>query len=84
MKEAGVDDGHIVNICSMGGHRVLPGLYHFYNATKYAVSALTIGIRNELRAMGSHIRITQISPGLVETDFVERGSSAETAAKIYG
>ena len=84
MKECSIDDGHIVNISSMGGHRVQPGPYAFYQSTKYAVTALTIGIRNELRAMGSHIRVTQISPGLVETEFVERGSSAEIAANLYG
>ena len=83
MKESGVDDGHIVNMSSMSGHRVIPGPLHFYSATKYAVTALTIGIRNELRAMGSHIRVTQISPGLVETKFTERSHSAEYAAKFH-
>ncbi len=83
MKESGVDDGHIVNVSSMSGHRVLHGPMHFYTATKYAVTALTIGIRNELRAMGSHIRVTQISPGMVETEFTQRANSAEAAAEVH-
>ena len=34
MRETGVDDGHIINIGSMSGHRVIPGTLHFYTATK--------------------------------------------------
>ena len=33
-------------------------LNHFYSASKFAVSALVEGVRNELREMGSHIRIS--------------------------
>ena len=83
MKESGVDDGHIINVNSMNGHRVMPGTFYFYDATKFALTALTQGIRNELRAMGSHIRVTQISPGLVETEFLERAISADAAAQIF-
>ncbi|CDQ98089.1 unnamed protein product [Oncorhynchus mykiss] len=44
MKERNVDDGHIININSMGGHRMVPSAdEHFYCATKYAVTALTEG-----------------------------------------
>lgn len=43
----------------MGGHRVVPSAdEHFYCATKYAVTALTEGIRQELREANSHIRAT--------------------------
>lgn len=43
----------------MCGHRVItnPDL-HFYTATKYAVTALTEGLRQALRAENSHIRAT--------------------------
>ncbi|XP_047451158.1 dehydrogenase/reductase SDR family member 11-like [Mugil cephalus] len=70
MKERNVDDGHIININSMCGHRVAPNSdMHFYTASKYAVTALTEGLRQELREAKTHIRATSISPGLVETDF---------------
>ncbi len=54
-----------------------------YDATKFALTALNQGIRNELRAMGSHIRVTQISPGVVETEFIERATSKEAAAQVF-
>lgn len=44
---------------SMGGHRMVPSAdEHFYCATKYAVTALTEGIRQELREANTRIRAT--------------------------
>lgn len=44
---------------SMSGHRVVPSsAVHFYSATKYAVTALTEGLRQELREANTHIRAT--------------------------
>ncbi|XP_062408453.1 dehydrogenase/reductase SDR family member 11-like [Sardina pilchardus] len=86
MKERNVDDGHIININSMSGHRVAPDAScHFYCATKYAVTALTEGLRQELREAKSHIRATSISPGFVETEFEFRlhSEEPEKAAAIY-
>ncbi|XP_036393175.1 dehydrogenase/reductase SDR family member 11 isoform X1 [Megalops cyprinoides] len=86
MKERNVDDGHIININSMSGHRVVPsGDVHFYSATKYAVTALTEGLRQELREANTHIRATCISPGLVETEFAFRlyNNNPEKAAGTY-
>ncbi len=60
--------GHVVHISSMAGHRVPPS-GGVYSATKYAVRSLTEGLRKELRAVGSPIRVTSISPGVVETQF---------------
>ncbi|XP_039332467.1 dehydrogenase/reductase SDR family member 11 isoform X2 [Saimiri boliviensis] len=63
MKERNVDDGHIININSMSGHRVVPqSVTHFYSATKYAVTALTEGLRQELREAQTHIRATCLQP----------------------
>ncbi|XP_060124486.1 dehydrogenase/reductase SDR family member 11 isoform X1 [Zootoca vivipara] len=59
MKERSIDDGHIININSMNGHSVVPqSVVHFYSATKYAVTALTEGLRQELREAKTHIRAT--------------------------
>ncbi|XP_072044899.1 dehydrogenase/reductase SDR family member 11-like [Amphiura filiformis] len=72
MKERNVDDGHIINICSLSGHRIQSGSseIHMYAATKHAVKAITEGLRQELRQMKSNIRVGQISPGDVKTEFV--------------
>lgn len=48
-----------MSLFSMGGHRMVPSAdEHFYCATKYAVTALTEGIRQELREANTHIRAT--------------------------
>ncbi|CAI5693209.1 dehydrogenase/reductase SDR family member 11-like isoform X3 [Oreochromis aureus] len=86
MKERNVDDGHIININSLCGHKVIPFAdLHFYTATKYAVTALTEGLRQELRAENTHIRATSISPGLVATEFISRASTnnPDQVAGIY-
>lgn len=74
MRERGVDDGHLVIINSGAGHSVRVGRpdyadFNFYNATKFALTAITEGLRFELRLAKSKTRISQISPGLVETNF---------------
>ncbi|MCA9525896.1 MAG: SDR family NAD(P)-dependent oxidoreductase, partial [Myxococcales bacterium] len=64
------DVGHVVHIGSMAGHRMPAGTSGaFYAATKHAVRALTEGLRRELHAAGSGVRVTAISPGYVETGF---------------
>ncbi|TRY57195.1 hypothetical protein DNTS_003278 [Danionella cerebrum] len=77
MRERNVDDGHIININSADEH--------FYCATKFAVTALTEGLRQELRQADTHIRATCISPGIVETEFAFRhhNSDPERAAAVY-
>jgi 17beta-estradiol 17-dehydrogenase / 3beta-hydroxysteroid 3-dehydrogenase len=71
-KEHDVTDGHIVHISSMAAHRV-PGNgssgIAMYSATKFAVRALTEGLRKELRVAKLRTRVTSISPGLVDTGF---------------
>jgi NADP-dependent 3-hydroxy acid dehydrogenase YdfG len=62
------DDGHVIHIGSMAGHRVPPGS-GVYSASKYAVRSLTEGLRQELREAKSRIRVTAVSPGFVETEF---------------
>lgn len=83
MRKLNNGQGHIVHISSMSGHRV-PGS-GMYSASKFAVRALTEGLRQELRADKSAIRISSISPGFVETEFAEKYSgSAEQAQQVYG
>lgn len=76
--------GHIVQVSSMAGHRV-PGIDSaVYSGTKFAVRAITEGMRQELRAKQSPIRVSCVSPGYVETEFAEVFSgSKEAAQKTY-
>ena len=61
--------GHIVHVASMAAHRVPSPDSGFYAGTKFAVRAVTEGLRQELRARKSLIRVTAISPGYVLTEF---------------
>jgi NADP-dependent 3-hydroxy acid dehydrogenase YdfG len=77
------DRGHIVHISSLSGHRV-PSISGLYSGTKFAVRSLTEGLRQELRAAGSAIRISSVSPGYVETEFAEKyHQDAARAAATY-
>ncbi|MDR0729560.1 MAG: SDR family NAD(P)-dependent oxidoreductase [Prevotellaceae bacterium] len=58
--------GHIINIGSIAGREVYAG-GNVYCATKYAVDALTKGLRMELLPYG--IRVSQVAPGAVATSF---------------
>ncbi len=75
-------DGHIVNLGSVAGRWVYPG-GGVYCATKFAVRALSEGLRHDLH--GSGVRVTNIEPGLVETEFsvVRFSGDTERAAKVY-
>jgi 17beta-estradiol 17-dehydrogenase / 3beta-hydroxysteroid 3-dehydrogenase len=76
--------GHVVHISSMAAHRV-PGGGGMYSASKYAVRALTEGLRQELRACQSPIRVTAISPGFVETEFAQVfHGDPEASQRTYG
>nr|CAB3237649.1 dehydrogenase/reductase SDR family member 11-like [Phallusia mammillata] len=81
MRESGVDDGHVININSMSGHRVVD--LHLYAASKFAVTALSEGLRKELNEAKTHIRCTSISPGMVETQFAPRLNKDTTGEKDW-
>lgn len=74
--------GHIINVCSTAGHEVY-AKGNVYCATKYAVDALTKGMRLDLTALG--IKVSQVSPGAVEeTEFaITRFDGDAQKAKIY-
>lgn len=59
-------DGYVVNIGSVAGRWVYPK-GNVYCASKFAVRALTEGLRMDLHESG--LRVTEIAPGLVATDF---------------
>ncbi|XP_062550505.1 farnesol dehydrogenase-like [Armigeres subalbatus] len=67
MQKRGVA-GHIIHINSIEGHYVpcYPGA-NLYPASKFAVTAITETMRNELRNSGTKIKVTSISPGFVTT-----------------
>ncbi|XP_050541976.1 farnesol dehydrogenase-like isoform X4 [Daktulosphaira vitifoliae] len=65
-------NGHIIQINSIAGHALTPVFAHkMYNASKFAVTALCDGLRHELQLMQSKIKVTSISPGLVDTEIFE-------------
>jgi NADP-dependent 3-hydroxy acid dehydrogenase YdfG len=59
--------GHVVLTGSVAGRRTLAG--SMYSATKWAVSAIGYGLREELR--GSGVRVTLLEPGMVSTPFFD-------------
>lgn len=58
--------GHIINLGSIAGKEVYPN-GNVYCASKFAVDALTRGMRIDLNAFG--VKVTSINPGMVETEF---------------
>ena len=74
--------GHIINIGSIAGKEVYPN-GNVYCASKFAVDALTKGMRLDLNPFG--IKVTSIHPGLVETEFslVRFKGDAEKASAVY-
>lgn len=73
--------GHIVNLGSVAGRWVYPG-GAVYCATKHAVRALSEGLRMDL--IGTGVRVTNIEPGMVETEFsAVRFEDQEKARKVY-
>jgi NADP-dependent 3-hydroxy acid dehydrogenase YdfG len=59
-------EGHIINVGSIAGREVYAN-GNVYCATKYAVDALTKGMRMDFSPYG--IRVSQVAPGAVETEF---------------
>jgi NADP-dependent 3-hydroxy acid dehydrogenase YdfG len=75
-------NGHVVVVGSIAGFEVYPGGAG-YTGAKHAVNALCRTLRLEL--VGEPIRVTEVAPGMVETEFstVRFGGDAERAAAVY-
>lgn len=77
------NSGHIINLNSTAGHEAYPGGVT-YCATKHAVKAITEATKKDVH--GSKIRVSMVSPGLVETEFsnVRLGDDAKADAVYKG
>jgi NADP-dependent 3-hydroxy acid dehydrogenase YdfG len=78
----GSGDGHVINIGSIAGFETYAGGAG-YTAAKHAVRAISRTLRLEL--LGKPVRVTEIDPGLVETEFsqVRFGGDQERASAVY-
>jgi NADP-dependent 3-hydroxy acid dehydrogenase YdfG len=70
--------GHFINIASVAGIKVFSPGGTVYSGTKYAVRAISEGLRHEV---GGSIRTTTIEPGAVESE-LKLGSSHEESSKF--
>ena len=75
-------NGHIINIGSLAGREVYEK-GNIYCATKHAVNAISKAMRIDLNKTG--IKVSEINPGLVETDFsnVRFKGDSDRAEKVY-
>ena len=71
--------GHFINVSSVAGHRVGPG-FAVYAATKYAVRALSEGLRQEVKPY--NIQTTVISPGAVATELPDSVTDPDASKRI--
>jgi NADP-dependent 3-hydroxy acid dehydrogenase YdfG len=68
--------GHFINVASVGGIKVFSPGGTVYSSTKFAVRAISEGLRHEV---GGKIRTTIISPGAIDSELKHGSSDAESA-----
>lgn len=71
--------GHYITISSIAGKKVFSPGGTVYSGTKFAVSAISEGLRHEV---GEKIRTTTISPGLIDTELKLGSSHVESAKAV--
>lgn len=72
-------NGHIINLSSVAGLRVSSGIGTVYSATKFAVKAISEGLRIEVA--DDNIRVTTLYPGAIDSE-LKHGSQDEYALKM--
>jgi NADP-dependent 3-hydroxy acid dehydrogenase YdfG len=78
------DEGQIVNIASIYGHKEQVPNFAFYQASKFALRALTNTLRAELAAAGrDNVRVGMISPGMVATEFRVQATDGAQSYESY-
>lgn len=77
-----IDDGYVIHINSLSGHRLLPVDGHsMYSASKHAITVLSDALRRELVNKKSKIKVTSLSPGLTDTEIFD---AAQWPIKLGG
>ncbi len=71
--------GHFIQVSSVAGHKVGPG-FAVYAATKFAVRALSEGLRQEVKPY--NVRTTVLSPGAVATELPNSITDPDAAARV--
>lgn len=76
------DRGHIINLSSVAGVKVFAPGGTVYSGTKFAVSAISEGLRQEV---GDKVRVTSIAPGAVDSDLKHStsGTARDTVLDFY-
>jgi NADP-dependent 3-hydroxy acid dehydrogenase YdfG len=74
--------GHIINLSSVAGVKVFSPGGTVYSGTKFAVRAISEGLRHEV---GGKLRVTSIEPGAVDSDlkFSTKGTAQSTVLDFY-
>ncbi|HRM73167.1 MAG TPA: SDR family oxidoreductase [Paracoccus sp. (in: a-proteobacteria)] len=72
--------GHIINLSSVAGLKVSGGLGTVYSATKFAVKAISEGLRTEVA--GDNIRVTTLYPGAIDSELKHGSSDATSGAAM--
>ena len=76
------ENGHFINLSSVAGIKVFSPGGTVYSGTKFAVHAISEGLRHEV---GSKVRVTSIEPGAIDSDlkFSTTGTARSTVMDFY-